>query len=310
MLEPVNSSKRKLKAMSFAEQKIQIKLWSLRTAATTERTSLSASVTLEAALILPLFFFMMLNLLTVISAVRVQSALEAAVIEAGRKTAVYAFDISFAAAQTDAVTGMNTAQAAEDLSAAAGIGYAAELVRTYMQEHCSDLSCVKGGLNGIDFVRSDFFETDGTIDLVAHYEIKPMFGVMSFMSFSMEARYFGHAWTGYQGKSAAEDEADETEDEIVYVTPRGSVYHKTPNCTYLKPSVRQVSPGSIDNLRNRDGGKYYPCENCGSPGSAGCYVTDYGDRYHSDPNCKKIYHDIIAVRLSEVAGKGCCSKCK
>ena len=293
--------------MSFTEKNKQLQKRSLRTAATTERTSLSGSVTLEAALIMPLFLFMMLNLLTLMNAMRVQSVLEAAVIEAGRKTAVFAFDIRFAALQAEAVTGASASRPVEDISAGVCIVYATDLVRDYMRNHSPDLSCVEGGLDGIDFMKSGFLDTNGTIDLIAHYEVKPMFGVMSFLSFPMEARYYGHAWTGYQGESTEESKEEEKKDEIVYITPQGSVYHRTPNCTYLKPSVRQVPQDSVEALRNRDGGKYYPCESCGA--GASCYVTNYGDRYHSNPNCKKIYHDIIAVHKSEVNGKGGCSKC-
>ena len=302
--------KRKRKAMSFTEKPFkQIKQRPLRTAAKTVRASLSASVTLEASLILPLFLFMMLNLMTILNVIRVQSTLEAAVTEAGRRAAVHAFDINFTAAQIDATTGSGLQNGTQTTTSVLGISYAINIVNSYMQEHCPDLSCVQGGLKGIDFMQSGFWEDGGTIHIVARYTVQPMFGLMSFMSFSMEADYYGHAWTGYSGGTRPESSKTEQENEIVFVTPHGSVYHRSPNCTYLKPSVSQVSQSAVQTMRNRDGGKYYPCEGCKGTVGGTCFITSYGDRYHSDPGCNKIYHDIIAVPKCEVSGKGCCSKC-
>lgn len=59
------------------------------------------------------------------------------------------------------------------------------------------------------------------------------------------------------------------------------------------------------------GGIYHLCERCGwMPGNDGnCYVTDYGDRYHTSLSCSGLKRKVYTVPLSEVKGKGACSKC-
>lgn len=53
------------------------------------------------------------------------------------------------------------------------------------------------------------------------------------------------------------------EDETVYVTETGLVYHKDYHCTYLDLSIRMVQGKEISGLRNESGGRYYACEHCG-----------------------------------------------
>ena len=70
-----------------------------------------------------------------------------------------------------------------------------------------------------------------------------------------------------------------------------------------------VSPESVNLLRNKDGGKYYPCQYCKNSGGGCVYVTDYGNRYHKSVSCSRLRRKIYAVPLSETKGKGVCSKC-
>ena len=114
-------------------------------------------------------------------------------------------------------------------------------------------------------------------------------------------------WTGY----VKTYEAGIGDNELVYVTETGIVYHRNYQCTYLEPSVRSVAKTQLGELRNSSGGIYHLCERCGwMPGNDGnCYVTDYGDRYHTSLSCSGLKRKVYTVPLSEVKGKGACSKC-
>ena len=70
-----------------------------------------------------------------------------------------------------------------------------------------------------------------------------------------------------------------------------------------------VQGKEISGLRNESGGRYYACEHCGGKGGGPAYITDYGDRYHSSLSCSGLKRTVYAVPLSEVIGKGACSKC-
>ena len=115
------------------------------------------------------------------------------------------------------------------------------------------------------------------------------------------------SWIGYTGETFRACEGE----ELVYVTPRGTVYHRNRNCTYLRLSVRTLSSGSLDTARNLSGGKYVPCEYCikGHTVPSSVYITDYGTGYHSSRECQGLKRTIMAVPLSKVEGLRRCYRC-
>ena len=90
---------------------------------------------------------------------------------------------------------------------------------------------------------------------------------------------------------------------------RDLVYHRDYHCTHLELSIHMVLQSEIESLRNEGGGKYHPCQHCIKGAGGGVYITDTGDRYHSSLSCSGLKRTIYAVPLSEVAGKGACSRC-
>ena len=102
----------------------------------------------------------------------------------------------------------------------------------------------------------------------------------------------------------------EEEGEIVYVTAKGSVFHRSDVCPYLKSDIYKISGKRVESERNKSGGKYYPCENCSQEsGYETVYVTLYGNRYHSDENCVFIKKNVMTVLREDVPGLRPCSKC-
>lgn len=103
-----------------------------------------------------------------------------------------------------------------------------------------------------------------------------------------------------------------TDDEIVYVTENGMVYHTSRECTYLTRAIQVSTLDHMENHRNLNGGKYYKCEKCINEDtlvSGKVYFTLYGDRYHSSKSCSTLIRYIKEVRLSEVSDLKKCSKC-
>lgn len=115
------------------------------------------------------------------------------------------------------------------------------------------------------------------------------------------------AWVGYTGESFGSG----TQEEIVFITPEGSVYHRNRDCSYLRLSIRQISYGEVDNARNQSGARYTPCEYCIRSNWSGSivYVTDYGNSYHSTQSCQGLKRTVMAVPLSQTGGRRCCSRC-
>lgn len=270
------------------------------------------AVTVEAALIMPLFLYCVVNMLTLFDAVRVQSTLYAALHQAGREIGIYAFDARFGAEMAAGFAGTNTGSGSGTLQTGANIvstAYAASRVRDYMETYGGSLRCVEGGAGGIGYLRSGLFSDGDVIDLVADYKIRPLLRVFSFTAIPSEVRYYGHAWTGYGIPGTQSQQTQGQTEASVYIAKTGTVYHKNASCTYLNPSARTVDRSAVSAMRNDSGGKYYPCEVCGGGSGGSVVVTTYGDRYHANPNCSALARTFKAVPLSQAAGYRPCSKC-
>lgn len=259
--------------------------------------SLQASMTVEAAFILPFFLFAFLNIISILEIYRLQSNMSAAMHMTAKEMAVCAYEYK------ELSDG--------DVGKAESLGltymYAANRVKDILGKKYLEHSPVKGGASQIDWYRSSVLEEDDGINLIAAYTIKPPVAVVGFGSFKMYNRIFTRAWTGYD--NAAEASNGGMEDEIVFITPDGTVYHRSRACTYLKLSIVPVDMSFLEHERNEGGAKYYPCEECGGEQRSMVYVTNFGTRYHSSLQCSKLKRTILAVPISQVGGRGACSKC-
>lgn len=256
-----------------------------------------ASMTVEAAFVLPFFLFAFLNIISIIEIYRVQGNMSAAMHMASKEMAVCAYEYK----------AVFKGDAGKLESLGLSYGYASNRVGQILGEKYLDDSPIKNGFSGIGWYRSSVLEKDDCIDLICVYTVKPPAAVVGFGEFNMYNRVFARAWTGYDNAVAsAEREGDE---ELVYITPDGTVYHKSVTCAYLKLSIAAADKTEVEDKRNESGAKYYPCEECGSIEKNRVYITDYGARYHSTLKCSKLKRTILTVPLSEAGGRGACSKC-
>lgn len=253
---------------------------------------------MEAAFVLPFFLFAVLNILSAVNIIATQSRIGAALHQVGNKMtfAGYAYEntVGGTLPQGLASVAMSSGYARGQVIAGVGNAYLAD-------------SCVKGGAGGLSFAGSSVMEKGDIIDLQVSYRVKPFVELMGFDGFLMSQRYYGKAWTGYDASDSVSDMT--AEDPMVYITETGTVYHLNRNCTYLNPTVEAVSAGTVRNKRNNSGAKYAPCGLCGAFSESEVYITHYGSSYHSRLNCPGLKRTIYSVPLSEVGGRGRCSKC-
>jgi hypothetical protein len=247
----------------------------------------SASMTVEACFVLPFFLFAFLNIISIIDIYRLQGSMSSAMHMTAKQMAVYAYEYK-------EVKGGDEGYAA---SLGLTYAYAANKVKSSLGEDYP---------SSVSWLRSSVLKGDECIDLIAQYTVKPPISLMGYGSSLMYNRIRTRAWTGYDNAKKGEGAGDE---EIVYITETGTVYHRTRTCTYLKLSIRAVDKSSLDALRSEDGGKYYACEECGKSDTSTVYITNYGNRYHTKLSCSKLKRTIMAVPISEVGDKGACSKC-
>lgn len=250
------------------------------------------SLSVEASLILPLFLFFFLNIISILQILSCYSRIETALHQMGRKWALYAY----------AGDGQDRTA---DLFAAALIPQEIErYVGSEYMEHCP----VIGGKGGLHCYLSKIPDQEDVLDLIVQYQVSPVFEMPGFAEFKMVNRCRIRAWTGYAPRSNTE--AGNGEEMIVYVAENGVVYHKSPECTHLKLTVSQVSAGELAGLRNQDGAKYKPCEKCGGIGEKQFYyIAEQGDKYHTSLGCSGLKRQVKAVPISQTGGMGACSRC-
>ena len=293
-----------------------------------EKTSLlGGSMTVEAAIVLPVFLFFFINLSASLEMIRLYGNLEYALHGAGNEVCLYgslltepmkdlgrtghigpaaAGDVTDKPdASTDEKDSGNTSS--DDINAVMAAAEGTALSYTYVRyrmidelgEEYLDSSPLTGGSSGLNYYGSTIDEGNDILDIRLSYRVGTPFDVAGIHSFMMCGRFYGHLWNGYALGGEAKER---TQEQIVYITANSEVYHLTTACTHLRLSVRSVDINALGNERNRSGGIYYPCEICAKgevPGTV--YVCAEGDRYHYSDECYTLTRSYTAVPLSEVA---------
>lgn len=256
------------------------------------------SMTVEAAIIMPIFIFAILNLLSIVDIIRVHSNIQAAMTETAKEMAVYGY------AYDKFTDGEKNNLALSIL----GKELAKNKIKNLAGRDYLDHSMIKGGSNGLWFIKTDIMYQNDMIDLIVRYRVTPLFQIAPWRDIFMINRCRVHAWTGYDlsYKKTSEEEASET---MVYVTEYGDVYHRTRTCTHLKLSISSIGKETVESKRNENGEKYHKCEKCGrKPSNDIVYITNMGNKYHTTLSCSGLKRTISEVPLSET-GLPPCKKC-
>jgi hypothetical protein len=257
--------------------------------------SVSGSLTVESAFVLPIFLFGMLALISYLDVLCVQVRITASLCESGKKLGIYAYGRE----DTDNIT-------ASILTREAGCAYA----KSRLEKDLSGvrLTGLTGGMKGISLGGS--YMDSKKIKLQAKYTCQfPVF-LFPAMKIPMISSCTVRAWNGYDGSYQAEL-SENTSGEMVYLTDWESVYHREASCSHLQLSVTAVDIHTVGTKRNLDGSRYKPCEKCikQAISHGNCYITEQGDRYHASRTCSGLTRNIRLVPLEEVSGLRVCSRC-
>ena len=161
---------------------------------------------------------------------------------------------------------------------------------------------VEGGAAGLSLSGSTLRSRE--LDLVLSFRIASKVGFPFRLHIPVTVRSMRRLWTGtvlLQHEEHAQEEAEE-EENIVYVTENGEVFHRSLQCRILKIRPTAVPAAEVGSLRNSGGAKYYPCDYCchGRPVTAGLvYITNEGIRYHAERDCGEITRYVRRIALSE-----------
>ena len=246
----------------------------------------SGSLTVEAALVMPIFLGAVLLLTGIFQTLEVYEQVNSYLCSTGRKLAAY----------SEAADGVDR-------------GDLYKLFYADLRNSGIESDDIVGGMAGLVPVMTK--ESD-LVKIKVTYFIKSG----GFFFFSRNIRITDSVyvcpWLGASPGRNKKD-SDNQQSKIVYVAENGVVYHQSESCSYLKLSIRQCRQEDIQALRNKYGAKYVQCERCGkhAAGNETVYITDTGRAWHTDRTCSGLKRILQTMTQDEAEEKGLrsCSRC-
>lgn len=248
--------------------------------------SLPGLMTVEAAIILPLFLLAVMSILNLIHMVGVNESIHTAMARTAHPTAVYGYEKDFSEDQLYPLL--------------------------FYQLSTSDInfSSIYGGIAGISYQDTSYDPDTGELTISLNYGLKPAFSLFQYKNIRARQRIYTRTFIG--GKLLSDNSsAEDSKKTMVYVAENGMVYHRSRSCAYIDISFHMVGSAGVGDLRNLGGAKYYPCELCmghNSPGSM-VYITDTGNRYHASSACSGLKRTVYEMVLTEDCILPPCSRC-
>lgn len=245
------------------------------------------SITAETAIVMPLFIFLLINIVTLFQMISIHTSLDSALTQVAREISTFAcFQEAYENVLLSEV-------------------YVKERVIQTVGRDVINNSVVVGGTSGIVLWRSEVIEENDVIDLVMTYRVRPMFPVFNIGEMTLVNRCYIKAYTGY------EKEEYDSERQRYYVAENGEVYHLHRSCTHLQLSISMLNVNELAAARNDDGSRYSPCEVCYDAERSGnrVYITTQGDRYHSSVACTGLKRTIYVISASGIGTKALCTRC-
>lgn len=247
-----------------------------------------ASLTIEAAMVLPLFLLTVVSLAYFLVVLNMQMNLQINIEESAREIAQEEYVL-------------------KDIPGNSYVVLQKKLRTEEFSEYINNTFIVNG-VNGLSLIQSSFHSSKGICDIVLNYKIKIPFIPDNIITLPFVQRCRFKTWIGEEITKK-----DTTEQNIVYITKTGTVYHTNRECTHLNLSIRKCLYSELREARNENGGIYHSCSLCDesislNPGYV--YITDSGDKWHTSITCSGLKRDVIEIDIKEVGERGLCQRCK
>lgn len=270
-----------------------------------------ASLTVEAALVVPLSFMAVLLLFNLFLFLQVQVRVEKELAEISRELMPVGTIMS--KASESKATDSKEKDGVEKLLRQLGTeGYLTFRIKERLKKE-KWVRLIRGGTDGFSFFGSSVYENGMGIRIFVSYTFVPENALFHYGGIPVKQQVIarGFAGAGRVPAPRKEEDGDEEEKDTVYVAENGSVFHRDAECTYLKITVRPVGIEQLPKERNASGGKYYPCEYCDETSGEVVYIAEYGDRYHTTVSCRSLRRSVSEISEEEALQRGlrACSKC-
>ena len=254
-----------------------------RAASCTSSKLHKGSLTVEAALILPLFFMGMLALICVMDLQRIKTEINISLNESVKELGMYAFALGEGESESP-------------------IGKVDDaLCMVYAQSKLK-----KDKQITLQTLRSSYEQNRVELWVTGHYKVPVALLPLPRIPFQNRVRV--HDWTGYHGD---DDKNENRYNEMVYVSDYQSVYHTSAQCSHLSLTIIKTMANQVGNERNENGGKYHECSYCimGGEHIGIVYITPTGDRFHQDAQCQSLKRSTKLVPKETLGHISQCSRC-
>lgn len=292
------------------------------------RTRSEGSLTAEAALVLPVFLFSVLSLVYLFQLMSLQLKVQAALNQTVEQIASYGYLLD----RVSAVAGKKAEKLLEStelfsedgllsvdeagawvmklIHYAGGERAAKQLAGRYMDTEDGAFLHVADGWEGVSFRGSTLLDDTRCVEVTAEYQVKIPFVPAVFPMIRVKQTAVCRSFSSDRDYIPKESSEEKTET-LYYMTPSGSVYHTTRECTYLKILTESATIENMTRMRNSSGGKYYPCKLCteGLEVTGNVYYTSGGSSYHITKNCSSLSRKVMEKTAEEIAGIPPCSRC-
>lgn len=273
------------------------------------RKNNKGSFTVEAAVAVPIFFFALLVFLYLFKAMLLQLQLQGGLTEAAKELS----ELAYVRSNTAGTAASNQNSTVFDCNKLAQNLIIASEVNKYFPQKDNYSMMLKGN---ISYYSSSYLGDSDMVDLIGEYNISLPIPLFHFAETAVVQRVKTRAFTGTDQLLTADHESvkkgEEEDDEYVYITETGTVYHRWLECSSLNLNIFHCKLNQIDRKRNSSGGKYKMCEKCckNLDGITSVYICEDGDAYHTSIECSGLKRTIQKVKLIEVVGEmRVCKKC-
>ena len=121
-------------------------------------------------------------------------------------------------------------------------------------------------------------------------------------------------WTGREGGHGRSYAAVSEEEEYVYLgknSAESKVYHLSAGCSYLDNVMKAVPAADVTALRNAYGEKYHRCPSCRPADTGTVYIFENGNAYHAGADCAAIGAYVTKITKKEALERGyhVCHRC-
>lgn len=274
----------------------------------TSEKRMAASMTVEAAFVLPLFVFFSVALLMPIKWLDTQRKVQTVTERCCEKLSLYTYVIesgSQSLMDKNALEQIGLDEEEMKSAAVAASDFAAGLwLKGQVKEYADQVQIKTSKVMGD--------QEEIYLD-ICYRESIPFFDILPdgvVMNIAAKRR----CWIGFDGKLREAESGTKQTDvdkDMVYVGASMGRYHLYRDCHYISNDYQEVLWNGGQSIRNSYGILLQACGYCAKEVNFGdtVYITQYGEHYHGRQDCEAMNAYVRKVPLEEVEYLGCCSYC-